>query len=77
MPPCFAATDLRSLRAVQRKCGEGALAGIRRSADAANEVRKSAAEQHQQNGKTIRMEGAKMQMETGISARFDAHARPF
>ena len=47
--------------------GENAHPADLDTAVAANMLLKCAAEQHQQNGKTIRKERAKMQMETGLS----------
>ena len=52
---------------ITRRGGENAHPADLDTAVAANVSWMVAAEQHQQNGKTIRKERAKMQMETGLS----------
>ena len=53
----------------RRRGGDGALVGVCKSADAANDVRKNAAEHHQRNGRTIRVERAKVTVMTGLARK--------
>ena len=59
---------------MRRRGGDDARVGVRKSAGAANEVRKSAAEQHQRNGRTIRVERAKVTVMTGLARKQNGKA---